>query len=103
MTLRGAGCPFTRACSASAFFGGSAARKKAARKLAPPFVTTRMSCSMQREQLPKIAHSLFFLVGLAEVRVDAELLGPVAMLFGGARGDHDNRNTRKVDVCLDGL
>src|SRR3984893_8843525 len=104
MTLGSAWWPFNAGqLGKRVFLGGNAASKKTARKLAPLFVANQPSHSMQRDQLPKIAHQLFFLVGLAEIGVDAELLGAVAMLFGGARRDHDDRDLRKVDVCLDGL
>src|ERR1022692_33031 len=83
---------------------GPSAQKNTARKSAPTLMgDVRVSGSMQRQELPEIAQQLLFLVGLAEVRIDAELFGAVAMLFGGTRGNHDDRNLREVGVCLDRL
>src|SRR5207248_8850003 len=53
---------------------------------------------MERQELAQIPEQLLFLVRLAEIDFDAQLFRAAAMLLGGARGDHDDRNMGKLGI-----
>src|SRR6185312_8890562 len=55
------------------------------------------------EQLAQTAQQLFFLVGLAEIQLDAKLGGAIAVFLRGARGNHDDGNVGEIVVGLDRL
>src|SRR5690606_12062492 len=73
------------------------ARRKPLRARATPracavSLSGTVARALQPEQLEHVAHQLDFLVRLAEVALDADLHGALAVLLAGTRGDHDDRH-----------
>src|SRR5690606_14831812 len=53
---------------------------------------------LHAEHLEHVAHQLHLLVGLAQVTVDADVEGALAVLLAGTRGDHDDRHVLHAGV-----
>ena len=62
---------------------------------------TPSSSALLRDVIGNQLQQLVFLIRLAEIVVDADLEGVVAVLVGGARGDHDDRDVLQVRVGAD--
>src|SRR5579871_4030052 len=61
--------------------------------------SSNFNCRSVAEQRSDVLQQLGLLVGLAKEGVDAELRRLVAVLVGGARGDHDDRNVGGARVA----
>src|SRR5437868_1217384 len=55
---------------------------------------------LQAEHVEDVTHQLVFLVGLAQVTVDADVHRALAVFVAGARGDHDDRHVLQARVAL---
>ena len=71
-----------------------AGRRRGGTKRAPDRSTTTPFTSGTSAHLAQAPQQLVLLVRLAEEALDAELGGAIAMLVGGARRDHDDRDRR---------
>src|SRR5690606_37358494 len=97
-----AGSPSNTTCAPRS----SSARRSDARALSsrPSSATDNVATALagaattHLQDFLHVAHQFVLLIRLAEVAVDADLEGALAMLLAGTRGDHDDRDATQARI-----